>query len=167
MTIRKMKTWQRLLLVLVTVGGGFTGILAIVPLLGGAGGQGLRYAMIVIVSLAGLLFVYDANLTRPMLFAFVLQVPWVDLPGLRYQLYSAAYTAITFGPHSNGRIGIGLSADLGTHVEFRIGGLPEGAWSVGGNLFALLVALFLLKSCRTSDASAIVGLESQSPAPSA
>jgi len=82
-----------------------------------------------------------------MLVAFVLLVPWVDLPGLRYQMYSLLYSAVSFGPpNGNGRIGtyIEWSANFGTHADLRIGGLPEDTWSAGVNLFALLITVFLL-----------------------
>jgi hypothetical protein len=151
-----MKTWARVLLVLAAVGGGCSGVVAALPLFSSLSTQGLRYALFVFIVFAvysslvaaGLLFVYDANRTRPMLLAFALQIPWVDLPGFRYQIYSLLYAAVTFGPpHGNGRIGtyIEWSANLGTHVELRIGGLPVGDWSVGANLFALMIALLLLR----------------------
>ena len=115
---------------------------------------------------SGLLLVWDANLTRPMLFAFALQIPWVDLPGFRYQVFSLLYGAITFGPpHGSNRIGTYLewSANVGSHAEMRIGGLPEGNWSVGVNLFALLITLLLLKYGRTTNTSTTVGLKSEVP----
>jgi hypothetical protein len=82
-----------------------------------------------------------------MLVAFVLLVQWVDLPELRYQMYSLLYSAVSFGPpNGNGRIGtyIEWSANFGTHADLRIGGLPEDTWSAGVNLFALLITVFLL-----------------------
>jgi hypothetical protein len=108
-----MKTWVRLLLVLAAVGGGCSGIVATLPLLSGLPTQGLCYAVLTLIAFAvysaltasGLLFAYDGRVTRPMLFAFALQIPWVDLPGFRYQAYSLLYTAITFGPpQGNGRV---------------------------------------------------------------
>lgn len=151
-----MKTWLRLPLVLIAVGGGWTGVLATIQLFGDLSSRGLRYTLIVLIffalysflTAAGLWFVYDANKTRPMLLAFALQIPWVDLPGFKYQVFSLLYAAMTFGPpQGRGRIGtyIEWSANLGTHGEFRVGGLPEGAWSVGINLFALLITLILLR----------------------
>jgi len=150
-----MKTWLRLLLVLITVGGGCSGVVAVIPLFSGLLSQGLRHALVVSIVFAvylfltssGLLFVYNANLTRPMLFAFALQIPLFDLPGFRYEVHSLLYAAVTFGPpHGSGMIGtyIEWSGNLGTHAELRIGGLPEGNWSVGANLTAMLIALFLL-----------------------
>ncbi len=88
-----------------------------------------------------------------MLFAFALQIPWVDIPGFKYQAYSLLYAAITFGPpHGIGRVGtyIEWSANLGTHIELRLGGLTEGTWSMGVNLLAVLVVLFLLRYRRTT-----------------
>jgi hypothetical protein len=166
-----MKTWIRVLLVLGAVGGGCSGVVAALPLFSSLSAQGLRYALFVFIVFtvysslvaAGLLFVYDANRIRPMLFAFALQIPWVDLPGFRYQIYSLLYAAVTFGPpHGNSRIGtyVEWSANLGTHVELRIGGLPAGNWSVGANLIALLFVLLLLRYTSTT-----YGLKSQVPEP--
>lgn len=178
-----MKAWLRLPLVLVTVGGGCAGVLASIQLFGGPSSLGvrhtgapshlgLRWALMELIcfgvysflTAAGLWFVYDANKTRPILFAFALLIPWVDLPGFRYQIYALLYAAMTFGPpHGNGKIGtyVEWSANLGTHVDLRIGGLPEGNWSVGLNLFALLIVLILLWYERTTDTRAASGLKSQ------
>jgi hypothetical protein len=169
-----MRTGLRLLFVLIAVGGGCTGVLETTQLFSGLPNLGFRYAVIVFISFAlyafltaaGLLFVYDANLTRPMLCAFALQIPWVDLPGIKYQVFSLLYAAITLGPpQGNGRIGtyVGWSANIGTQGQFRIGGLPAADWSVGVNLFALLITMVLLKFGGTTDATAILESESQIP----
>jgi hypothetical protein len=160
-----MKAWLRLLLVLITVGGGCSGLVALIPLFSGLLSQGLRHALVISIAFAvylfltrsGLLFVYNANLIRPMLFAFSLQIPLVDLPGFRYEVHSLLYGAVTLGqPRGSGMIGayIEWSGNFGTHAELRIGGLPEGNWSVGANLTAMLIDLFLLMYVRRAGRSA-------------
>lgn len=169
-----MRTWLRLLFVLTAVGGGCTGVLATGGLFGGLPNLGLRYALLVLLSLtlysfltvAGLLYVYDASSTRPMLIAFALQIPWIDLPRFKYQVFSLLYAAITVGPPlGNGRIGayVEWSANVGTQGQFRIGGLPAANWSVGVNLFALLITMVLLKFSRTTDATALLESERRIP----
>jgi hypothetical protein len=127
---------------------------ALIPLFNGFLTKGLSYALLVSIMFAvylfltcsGLLFVYNANLTRPMLFAFALQIPFVDLPGFRYEVHSLLFAAVTFGPpHGSGMIGtyIEWTGNLATHAELRIGGLPEGNWRAGVNVTAMLIALFL------------------------
>ena len=101
-----------------------------------------------------------------MLFALSLQIPWIDLPGIRYQIYSLLFAAVTFGPpHGNGRIGtfIEWSANLGTHVELRLSGRPEANWSVGVNLFALLMVLLLLQFARRTDTRTLSDIGIQVP----
>lgn len=169
-----MKTWLRILLVLLAVGGGCSGIVVILPLISSLSTLGLRNTLAVLILFAvylslaafGLLFVRNPNRTRPLVFAFALQIPWVDFPGFRYQIFSLLYAAMTFGPpHGNGRIGtfVQWSANLGTHAEIRIGGLPEGNWNVGVNLFAMLIAFLLLKYGQPSNTSTTVELKSQVP----
>lgn len=169
-----MKTLLRLLVVLATVGGGCTGILCSVPLLDSLRGNGLRYALAVFIAItvyslitaSGLLFVFDANRTLPLVFAFAMQIPWIDVPGFRYQIFSLLYAAITLGPpHGNDRFGFFLewTANLGTHAEIRIGGFAGGDWSLGVNLFAMLMAIFLRQYGRASKTSPVVDLNSQKP----
>jgi hypothetical protein len=156
-----MKLGLRLLFVLAAVGGGCSGVVAALPLISSLRTEGLRYALEVFIvfavysslAVSGLLFARDWTVTRPMLFAFALQIPWVGLPRFKYQAYSLLYAAITFGPpQGNGKVGtyIEWSANLGTHVELRIGGVPDGPWSVGVNLVALVLALILLRSRRSA-----------------
>ena len=102
----------------------------------------VSFAVYSFLTIAGLWFVYDANKTRPILFAFALLLPWVDLPGFRYQIYSLFYAAMTFGPpHGNGKIGtyVEWSANLGTHVDLRIAVSPRaiGAWDSTCSRFSL------------------------------
>jgi hypothetical protein len=89
----------RLLFVLAAVGGGCSGVVAALPLISSLRTEGLRYALEVFIvfavysslSVSGLLFVRDWRVTRPMLFAFALQIPWVDLPRFKYQAFSLLY----------------------------------------------------------------------------
>ncbi len=158
-----MKTWLRLLLVVATVGGGFTGLILTANAFGSFIERGLAaelislafIALYAFVIVAGLLFVYDPRRTRPMLVAFVLQIPWVSLPVFEYHFSAAAYVAATLGPPQ--RVGeivtYGLIADFGADFKFRFASVLEGPWSVGINLFAVLLYVLLQLSIRATSRS--------------
>jgi hypothetical protein len=139
-------------LALATVGGGFAGVLAaangfwttsvndsrLLALLW------LSVLMYSAITIAGLMFVISARVGRVLMMATASMVPWIDLPGIKYHLTSVLYTAITFGPpHGSGKIGtyIEWSSQLGSQFQFRIGGSPDGDWSLGINLFAVLLVI--------------------------
>ena len=151
-----IRTAIRLMLVLATVGGGFAGILAAVNVFWNTNWNsnadsgrllGLLWfglLMYVVVTTAGLMFVITERVGRFMMLTLASMVPWVDLPGVGYQFTSVMYTAITFGPPRGAtRIGayIEWSAQLGSQYQFRIGGSPDANWSLGVNLFAVLLVL--------------------------
>ena len=169
-----MKTWLRLLLVLTAVGGGCAGVLATSKFFfdGTLSQPPVVYVGLFLFGLysfltaAGLWFVFDENKSRLMLIAFASQIPWVDLPGLRYQVCSLLSASIAFGPpHGNSRIGsfVEWGASLGTEGELRIGGSPHGSSSAGVNLYALFLALFLLRYARITHARAISVLKNAVP----
>lgn len=158
------KTFARLLLVLMTVGGGFAGVLA------AAGGlittkqadlrvlflMWIALALYSLITAAGLMFVQSARLTRIMLVAIAIQIPWFDLSGIKYRLSSAMYLAMTFGPPKGaGRIGtyIGWSAQIGSQFQFRVGGGPDGDWNFGINLFAVFLFIVWLLYTKTGRSS--------------
>jgi hypothetical protein len=154
-----MKTWLRLLLVVSTVGGGFTGFSLAANgfssfmehgLATGLGGLTIM-ALYGFVTAAGLLFVYDSRRTRPMLAAIALQIPWVSLPVFEYHFAAASYIAITLVlPQGPGLIGTNVewSALLGADCKFRFASVLEGPSSVGINLFAVLLYVLLRLSVR-------------------
>jgi hypothetical protein len=158
-----MKTWLRLLLVVSTVGGGFTGFIV--------AAEGFRsflerelatkllgltmMALYAFVTAAGLLFVYDSRRTRPILAAIALQIPWLTLPVFEYHFAAASYVAVTLGPpqRAGQLLTYGLSADLGATCKFRFASLLEGPWSLGVNLFAVLLYVLLRLSLRGASRS--------------
>lgn len=153
-----MKTWLRLLLVVSTVGGGFTGFSITTSAFSSFIEHGLAtelvglsmMALYAFVTAAGLLFVYDSRHTRPMLAAIALQIPWVSLPVFEYHFAAASYVAVTLGPPQRAGqiVTYGLIADLGANCKFRFASVLEGPWSVGINLFAVLLYVLLQVSVR-------------------
>jgi hypothetical protein len=158
-----MKTWLRLLLVLATVGGGFAGLSTTTEVFGTLKEHGLAVELVGLTSItlyafviaSGLLFVYDSRLTGPMLVAFALQIPWVSLPLFGYHFAAASYAVVTLGPPqwAGQIVTYGLSADLGAYFKFRFAAPQEGPWSVGINLFAVLLYVLLRLSVRASSRS--------------
>jgi len=144
-----LKTSARFLIILVTVGGGFAGFLEIAAGLTdlktiGALQAALLWAGLAAYSLiiiAGLIFIDRTHRTKTMLAALAIQIPWFDVPGLRYHLSSAAYITLVFGPH---RDDIEWGASLDSRLNLRLGGAPVSHWSIGINIFALFVFLVWL-----------------------
>jgi hypothetical protein len=153
-----MKTWLRLLLVALTVGGGFTGLTYTLNAFGGFEKYGLAaelvglafMALYAFVIVAGLLFVHDLHCTRPLLVAIALQIPWVSLPVFEYHFAAGLYAAVTLGPPqlAGQFVTYGLTGDLGANWKFRFASVLEGPWSLGINLFALFIYVLLRLSLR-------------------
>lgn len=155
-----MKTWLRLLVVLMTVGGGFTGLsitFGAFERVTNAGSLTIAtlwifMAMYAFVAAAGLLFVYDPNKTGPILVAFALQIPWLSLPVLEYHFAAGLSTAIAFGPARVAQDALSM-VDLGGHFEtafqFSFGTVQEGPWRIGINLIAAMLFVLAWLSART------------------
>src|SRR5689334_8995854 len=115
-----MKTWLRLALITMTVGGGFTGIVLTLGLLFHSEDPGLLHLVLIIVFLAlyifvvasGLLFVCDPQRTRPLLAALAVQVPWISTPLIVYKFAAGLHTVVAVGPAQEpGNIGIHLRGE--------------------------------------------------------
>jgi hypothetical protein len=153
-----MRTWLRLLLVVLKVGGGFTGLSSTVGAFGTFEKYGLFaelvglvfMALYLFVVTAGLLFVHDSRRTRPLLVAFALQIPWVSLPVFEYHFAAGLYAAVTLGPPklAGQLFTYELTGDLGANWKFRFASVLEGPWSLGINVFALLIYVLLQLSIR-------------------
>lgn len=154
-----MKTWLRLLLVLMSVGGGFTGIVLVGEKLFDFSKNGILgttlfvafFGLYSFVTASGLLFVYDSNRTRPLVIALAMQIPWVSCPVFVYQFASGMHAAVTLGtPDETSRFGLHLGWNLlfGTHFQFRVGGFHDIPWTFGVNVVALVLLGAVLKSVR-------------------
>ena len=154
-----MKTWLRLTLVTVTIGGGFTGFALTFEKLWSPQGLGIAAIVIYIVFLllfafataSGLLFVHDPHRVRPLLAALALQIPVVSTPLLVYKFCAGAYLIATVGsPRQSGNFGLyfGWSAGLGTMFRFSWN-QKDFPGDIGVNLCALLLFILLWKSTQT------------------
>jgi hypothetical protein len=156
-----LKKSVRLLLVLVTVGGGFAGILAALDRFPKTTFPDLRYvvlewfilALFSLITAAGLIFVQTGRPSRIMLAAIAVQIPWLDLPNLKYQVGAALLFPLTFvmtrGLGAETHIEWGVK--LASQIQIRLGGAPDGDWICGVNLFAIFLLLLWLLYPRTDE----------------
>jgi hypothetical protein len=144
-----LKTSARFLIILVTVGGGFTSFLELAAQLTDSKSANALYFVLLwiglaaysLITAAGLIFIHRDRRTRTMLAALVIQIPWFNVPELQYHLSSAAYITLVFGP----RLGQAeWDASLDSRVNLKVGSAATGDWNVGINLFALLVLFIWL-----------------------
>ena len=142
-----MKTWLRLTLITMTVGGGFTGVaLTLQTLLGLLGRQPLNFvlgagilALYVFVTVSGLLFVQNLRRTGPLVVSIALQVPWVSSPLIAYRFAAGFQVSAAFiGGRFNGGVRLGS--------DFQINVLQQLPWGAGANIFALIVLVLLVRS---------------------
>ena len=148
-----MRTWLHSVIVILTVGGGFTGFVVITQFLpslhqGPRGAAqvtiGVAFALLyVFVLLAGLLFVHNPRRTLPVIVAVALQVPVVSSPLVSYRFSAGAHATVWA---VGGRIGAAVR--LGSDFQFTI--LQPQPWGLGVNLFALVLMALILRA-RTRD----------------
>jgi hypothetical protein len=168
-----VKTWLRLTLVTLTVGGGFTGVaVTLQALLGPQGRRPFNFVLIsaflllfVFVTVSGLLFVHNPNRTGPLVIATSIQIPWVSSPIVAYKFAAGFQICVAL---VGGRFDAGFR--LGS--DFQINLFQRLPWGVGINLFALLILLLLLYSERVGDKPPALQVpvdnqESKAPSPAA
>jgi hypothetical protein len=141
-----MKPWLRLLLVLLTVGGGFAGAtFTSVAFFRAQGASAflsfVGFVLYLFITTSGLLFVHDAKHTAPLAISLGLQVPWLSNALFTYVLKAGC--ALTIGL-------VGDSANLslkfetlwlGSEIEMTMH--PEPPWVLGVNLVPLVLLLLL------------------------
>ncbi len=154
-----MKTWLRLTLITMTVGGGFTGVVLtfqsmlhppddrMVPYLAAMTGF---LALFVFVTVSGLLFVHDPRRTGPLLLAVGIQVPWTSSGLVLYKFATGCYWILSLGaPQTPGLVGARVNSELLLGSAFRFDLLHEHPWGIGVNAVALTLFLLLWISVRT------------------
>jgi|HubBroStandDraft_1064217.scaffolds.fasta_scaffold81906_2 hypothetical protein len=146
--VRSIKTWLRLTLVTMTIGGGFTGVVVTSQAFSNAEGHGPAHlvlmsgflALYAFVTASGLFFVWDARCIRPVLAALAIQVPWISTPVIVYKFAAGSHAVLTVGsPEEAGNFGLrfGAEAMLGSIFRFEL--FQEAHWSIGVNFAALLL----------------------------
>jgi hypothetical protein len=142
-----MKSWLRLTLITVTVGGGFTGVaITLQALLERQGQPPLYYvfmlaflALFAFVTVSGLVFVHHPERTGPMIVTLALQIPWVSSPIITYKLAAGFQVSVAL---IGGRFAGGFR--LGS--DFQINFFQQLPWGAGINLFALALLVLLLRA---------------------
>lgn len=176
-----MKTWLRLTLVTMTVGGGFTGVvLTLQALQSSIASQDqtrLNLLLMVVflvlnacVTVSGLLFVHDSHRTHPLIAALAIQVPWISSSLIAYRFAAGLELVLSVnGPakSEDSAIHIGGAYFLGNSWSFSL--LEEHPFGLGVNLFALVMLILLLRSVRmptpVAQATSSAPLEPNSTAP--
>lgn len=151
-----MKTWLRLTLITMTVGGGFTGVALTFLSLQTPQNRDFPnleilasfFALYCYVIGSGLLFVRDPQKTRPMMLALATQIPRISSPVIAYNFCAGAeaFFDVKVAPP-----GLRLGGDLlffGSRCHFSM--LREAPWSLGVNYFALVMLVLLWRSVRAS-----------------
>jgi hypothetical protein len=148
-----MKTWFRWILLALTIGGGFTGLVVTVQAMfqseGASFFQFLLFggfaALYLFTVVSGLLFADNPKCTIPLMIVLILQIPWISSPILTYTF--CAGFRITAGLVS-GR----FAASWRFGSDWQVFILQGQPWGAGINLFAALVLVLLLRFTRTPDA---------------
>jgi hypothetical protein len=140
-----MNTWLRWVFIVLSVGGGFTGIAVTTEALfrneAGLGtwlicGLAILFYLFIVVS--GLIFADNPARTFPLVAALIVQIPWVSSPVFVYSI--CAGSGVSAGL-LDGKVV--LNWRFGSSFEFFIlGGHP---WGAGINFFALLALILLLR----------------------
>ena len=135
-----MRTAVRLTMLVMTVGGGFTGFVMTAQLLS-ANFSSLRAAdraiaisfatQYSLVVCAGLLYAHDPRRLVPLAVAFALQVPFVSSPLLSYRFTAGAHATV-------GIVGLNLVAAARLGCDFQFTLAPPQPWGLGVNLLAVL-----------------------------
>src|SRR5581483_5986575 len=135
-----MKSWLRLLLLTLSIGGGFAGFCLTLPLLLHPAVFRLSNTLITacfllmyaLVGASGLMFAANPDRVRPLFVAFALQTPYVVWPFLNYKFAAGVLAFIFVGPpETAGNTGLYVGTELrlgaawnfgySTQVEPRIG----------------------------------------------
>jgi len=142
-----IKTWLRLTLVTMTVGGGLAGVTLVVQHFSSDGGHWpgylLSFALYTYAITSGLIFVHDPRRTRALLVALALQIPWLSSPLIAYE-FAAGFrctVAVIGGSFKWGVTWLGANYELGL--------LEDNPWGVGVNLFAVVMFVLLWWSVKT------------------
>ena len=140
-----MRAWLRRLLIVLTVGGGFLGLVLGVPaLVYAARADSPRLVEALVFAPVYLYAIYLgirlADGHKPLwglLFYFGLQVPWIDCPSFSYRFYSGAMVSLNFTD-----AGQSWFAAVGYLQQLLIS--PQMPTNFGVNIIALLIVIALI-----------------------
>ena len=155
-----MKTWLRLTLITMTVGGGYAGIVVMLQALMTPQNRDFPnleilasfFGLYSYVIASGLVFVCNPQRTRPMMMALAAQIPRISSPLIAYKFCAGAesFFDVKIAPP-----GLRFEGELfffGSRCHVAM--LREAPWSMGVNIFALLMLVLLWRAVRPSDSAA-------------
>jgi hypothetical protein len=145
-------TWLRIALIVLTCGGGVTGVMnALIGLAPVVAGNGLSRAIVcksagfvvlsAIVLVSGVLFLNSRRFTRLLTVSLLLQVPLVSSPFVTYHFYAGLRVILLL--FVNGAFGANAGAGAEFWFEYRQETAPFG---VGLNLLALIMLILLIRN---------------------
>jgi hypothetical protein len=155
-----MKTWLRLTLITMTVGGGFSGlVLTFQALLSGITSRNQPFYNLLImgiflvlnagVTVSGLLFVYDSHRTNPLLAAIAIQIPWISLSLFEYRFGTGFQFFLRMNGPAKGEdlaFHLGWAFFLGSNWSLSFSQEPQ--FGLGINIWALTMLVLLWRSVR-------------------
>lgn len=165
-----MNTWLRFVVILMTVGGGFSGFVANLQFLFESshlepGTFFLSFVALGLygfVILSGLIFVQDSKRLSPLVAAFVLQIPSISAPAIVYR-FTAGLDAIV-AVAVKGPLAFNLGFDLRLGARWQLSLSQQGPWSVGVNVVALFLVILLCKANQSNILLTDPRLASHAPA---
>lgn len=147
-----MKTWLRLTIITMTVGGGFTGFALTLPFLLKPQSHQLFssifiacfLALYAFVTASGLLFVLNPQRTLPLFISLGFQIPWISSPLIAYRFTAGLHITVGFvGGDFNGGF------RLGSDWQFNL--FQKSPWGLGVNLFAVTILALLARAVLTTN----------------
>lgn len=149
-----MKTWLRISIIFLTVGGGFCGFAAtwqvLVNALKSAPHNPTDIFLLVVflalygfVTIAGLVFSQNQRKILPILISFGLQIPWISSPFLSFRFTGGLHATI-------GIVGGGFGGGVSLGSDWQCSLFQQAPWGVGVNLFALFMFILLAHSACAS-----------------
>jgi hypothetical protein len=169
-----MKTWLRLIIITMTVGGGFSGFMTTSQFLFhhpekseplGILLAACFCALNVFAIVSGLLFANNPRRTRPLIAVLAISIPCIVSPFINYNFATGASIVLSAGT-ADGPSGFNLHAAWGMGSSFEFSLMKAHRWSIGVNVFALAILVLLLRSIRPP-APIIQPSSSVEPAPAA
>ena len=160
-----VKPWLRLVLVTMTVGGGFSGFAFTFAQIVDNRGPNLRQLLVQtvffllfgFVTASGLMFVYDPRRTRLLTAALAVQIPWFSTPLIVCKFFAGFDFVLMAGsPKSPALLGIGFNFEMFMGSSYQFALLTEEPWRMGLNFvpLVLLILLFKARSRSSSEAAA-------------
>jgi hypothetical protein len=152
-----MKTWLRLTLVTMTVGGGFAGIALTLQALFNSHGASTLNLLVMIafvglytfVTISGLIFVHDPNRTTPLMVALAIQIPSVSSSSVVYK-FAAGIRAFLMlgGSQGTNTPGVRFSWDFFPGSSWTFSLSRDKPLAIGVNVAALAILAFAWQALR-------------------